>query len=351
MKVTLPSGAIAVALAVSFSTRAQESVGAQAGQAGPRVQFSETLFDFGRVRGGEIVRHDFIVTNTGTAELDIMEVKPGCGCTTAAEWDRKIAPGKTGRIPIQFNAGSFNGTVTKPITITCNDAVQQTHQLQIRATVWRAIDVQPLYAYFPFVEGEVTNDVKIIRITSNEEGPVELEAPQSSNPIFQTELKPIKPGHQWELHVRCDWPGTNATRQGQITVKTSSTNVPQVTVNAYVMPQPALMALPQQVLVPAGALAGGYGATVSIRNNSSQAVQITEPSIDAEGVSVKLTESQAGKMFTLRLDFPSGFAFPAGKTLHVTAKTTHPKMPVLRIPVLQSPPAVGAAGARPASSQ
>src|SRR5262245_16894162 len=88
---------------------------------GPRIEFASLVFDFGKVSAGELVRHDFVFTNTGSALLEITAVRPGCGCTTAGTWDRQILPGKTGVIPLQFSSANFNGKVTKSATVTCND--------------------------------------------------------------------------------------------------------------------------------------------------------------------------------------------------------------------------------------
>ena len=62
----------------------------------PRAVFSASPFDFGKVMPSAIQRHDFIVTNVGRELLVISAVEPGCGCTTAGEWDHEIAPGKSG---------------------------------------------------------------------------------------------------------------------------------------------------------------------------------------------------------------------------------------------------------------
>lgn len=75
----------------------------------PKIQFDSTTFNFGRVKSGEIVKHSFVFTNSGTATLEIMDVKTGCGCTTAGAWDKKVEPGKTGIIPLQFNSTGFGG--------------------------------------------------------------------------------------------------------------------------------------------------------------------------------------------------------------------------------------------------
>jgi hypothetical protein len=87
----------------------------------PGDQFDLTMFDFGKVNQGEVVKHEFVFTNTGTATLEITAVRPGCGCTTAGIWDKLVEPGKTGIIPLQFNSANFGGKVFKSATVTCSD--------------------------------------------------------------------------------------------------------------------------------------------------------------------------------------------------------------------------------------
>ena len=43
----------------------------------PRISFDAITYDAGEVWEGDVVSHDFIVKNTGTAELVIESVKPG----------------------------------------------------------------------------------------------------------------------------------------------------------------------------------------------------------------------------------------------------------------------------------
>ena len=102
---------------------------------GPRIEFATQVFDFGKVSAGELVRHDFVFTNTGRALLEITDVRPGCGCTTAGTWDRRVKPGQTGVIPLQFNSANFDGKVTKSATVTCNDRGKSNLVLQITGTV------------------------------------------------------------------------------------------------------------------------------------------------------------------------------------------------------------------------
>src|SRR5258706_404987 len=97
----------------------------------PKIEFATQVFDFGKHSAGELMRHDFVFTNTGGALLEITAVRPGCGCTTAGAWDRRVQPGKTGVIPLQFNSANFNGKVTKSATVSCNDPGKSNLVLQI----------------------------------------------------------------------------------------------------------------------------------------------------------------------------------------------------------------------------
>src|SRR6266545_7713144 len=116
--------------------------------AGPKIQFADAVYDFGKIGAGELVKHEFVFTNIGTTTLEIKDVRPGCGCTTAGTWDKTVEPGKTGSIPLQFNSANFGGAVTKSATVTCNDPGQSNVVLQISGTVWKPIEVTPTMAVF-----------------------------------------------------------------------------------------------------------------------------------------------------------------------------------------------------------
>src|SRR2546425_2503866 len=79
------------------------ATGAPPEGAAPKIQFAEIAYDFGKVNSGVAVKHVFVFTNIGKATLQIIDVRPGCGCTTAGTWDKQVEPGKTGSIPLEFN--------------------------------------------------------------------------------------------------------------------------------------------------------------------------------------------------------------------------------------------------------
>jgi hypothetical protein len=333
-------------LALLFACFAVQSIRcaeAASSKAAPHAQFSETVFDFGKIKPGALQRHDFTVTNTGGATLVISAVEPGCGCTTAEAWDREIAPGKSGKIPIQFNPANFNGHVAKAISITCNDRARPNPVLEIQATVWRPLDVQPAFITFLPVENEPDRETKIARIVNNADAPVSLEVSPSTNPRFQLELTPVRDGREFELRVSYDSAVTAGDLNTAVTIKTSNPEQPTLSLTAFAMPQPAVAIVPGTIQLPAGRLDASYSFNLVIRNNSHTPLAVTAPATNLAGAVLRLTEAEPGKLFYLNLSCPEGFKPPAGETAAITFKTTHPKFQEVHVPVVQAAPATAAA--------
>ncbi|MDD8030471.1 MAG: DUF1573 domain-containing protein [Acidobacteriota bacterium] len=106
------------------------------GQAkGPQVEFMETEWDFGRIKQGEVVRHEFVFRNIGTAPLEIRRVTTSCGCAAALVSEKKIAPGQQGALKVSFDSRGYSGKVIKYIYFESNDQKNPQIGLAIKAEV------------------------------------------------------------------------------------------------------------------------------------------------------------------------------------------------------------------------
>ncbi|NBT87804.1 MAG: DUF1573 domain-containing protein [Flavobacteriaceae bacterium] len=85
----------------------------------PVMSFAESIYDFGTINQGEAQEHVFTFTNTGEADLVIVDAKSSCGCTVPQYPKTPIAPGETGEMLVKFN-GSGKNQVSKTVTITAN---------------------------------------------------------------------------------------------------------------------------------------------------------------------------------------------------------------------------------------
>ncbi|MBK7650590.1 MAG: DUF1573 domain-containing protein [Flammeovirgaceae bacterium] len=81
--------------------------------------WDSTSHDFGKIKQGTPVTHEFKFTNTGKAPLVITNVQASCGCTTP-DWSKEpVMPGGQGFIKATFNAAS-PGAFNKTVTVTAN---------------------------------------------------------------------------------------------------------------------------------------------------------------------------------------------------------------------------------------
>lgn len=89
------------------------------GQLG-RLVFDDTLHDFGRIKAGEIVTTEFVMTNTGQQDLIIYDAKVGCGCTVPEYPDAPLKPGASQVIKVRFNSEGKTGYNDKTVLVHTN---------------------------------------------------------------------------------------------------------------------------------------------------------------------------------------------------------------------------------------
>lgn len=83
------------------------------------LSWSETTFDFGKIKHGESVTHEFKFTNIGKIPVLISTITASCGCTTP-EWSKEpVTTGKSGIIKATFN-GTGSGVFSKTILVNVN---------------------------------------------------------------------------------------------------------------------------------------------------------------------------------------------------------------------------------------
>jgi hypothetical protein len=252
-------------------------------------------------------------------------------------WSKEVAPGQTGHIPIQYNSAAGSGAVAKTINVKCNDPSQPALALQLTGTVWRLIDVSPRFAVINVVAGAVSNPPVTVRIVDNMEEPVALSPPEIDNPIFAGGLKTIRPGKEFELTLRVLRPLDSTNAQGQVTLKTSSTNTLEISLGVLASVQPVVPVAPTELVLPAAAGTNAVTYAVTVRNNGQGALKLSDPAVNnATGVHVQLRETEPGRFFLIMLTFPAGFQMAQGAETELSVNSSNPKYPTLKVPIRRS---------------
>lgn len=105
----------ASAVMLSAGLFAQATTPAPQKKAEDAIKFKEMSFDFGKIKQGVPVTHNFEFVNVSDAPVIIESATPSCGCTTPVKPEGAIAKGKIDKIIAGFNAavaGPFNKSIT-----------------------------------------------------------------------------------------------------------------------------------------------------------------------------------------------------------------------------------------------
>ena len=107
---------VAAIMLVAFAGKSQS---AQAKEPLAVFEWVGTNHDFGKIKQGTPVTHEFKFTNKGKAPLIITNVQASCGCTSPG-WTREaVPPGGEGYVKATFNAANA-GVFNKTVTVTAN---------------------------------------------------------------------------------------------------------------------------------------------------------------------------------------------------------------------------------------
>ncbi len=175
------------------------------------LKFEETLIEVHAPLDSETVSRDFKFSNTGDSTVVIREADAGCSCLSVKVAGGKLsyAPGESGILRADFELGSFQGAVDKPINIWLEGDPDE----QPSSTVVLRVHIPDVVKISPKTLKWKTGsdpEMKVLEIEMDYEKPVRVKSASSSNPDFTVKLVTLEEGTKYKLEVtpkRTDVPG------------------------------------------------------------------------------------------------------------------------------------------------
>jgi hypothetical protein len=313
---------------------------AQGATGKPKAVAVEPIKDVGFVTKGEMAGNEFVIRNDGDAPLELREVRAACGCTVA-DYDKVIAPGKTGKVRVTVDTKSFNGPTAKGVTVYTNDPAAPTIELTVRADVGQFVKVKPGYARFISVQGEEKEGKIVQTLWTPDKSPLEIVKVESPYPFLNVRFWEAKPEErlaenadqqQWkvEIHLSNDAPVGALTQPVKIHTNHPKQKLVQVPVSGFVRP---VMAVTPPV-VDMGQLDGKEPVkfSLNVRNFATEPIKVTGIAGDVQGINAKIESLQEGREYQVQVTFqPDARKGPVNGKLTLT--TDSPKVPRIEIQV------------------
>lgn len=305
----------------------------------PRLELLASSRDFGRVQPRATLDHRVTFANTGGMVLRIGDFQRSCSCVQLPVSSLEVPPGTRATLELTLLASDLSGPFEETLSFTSNDPLHPTGSVTLRGLVFRRIEAVPDFAVLPVTPDSGTNEVVQVRILNHGDGPIEVREPHGSNPAFAARLIPRVPGREWTLELRTTRILPNASHYGPFTLQTSSPEVPELRVTAFVPGLPAVVATPREWVIDANAAAGSptLECTILVRSTTDHSLEVSTPEIDVPGVETRLETREPGRLFAVRLRFPEDFRPAPGFKAVLDLRTNHPRFEHLRVPVRVRP--------------
>lgn len=320
---------VALLVFVSWSHAADERSPADQ----PQVRVPVDVHDFGTVARGDSLTHTFVVENAGKAPLELLDVHVACGCTTAGDWTRTIAPGESGRVPLRLETAQFTGPIVKTATVVTNDPQRPDIVLTLKASIWTAITLSQTILVVPPISDPDRPARGSITLRNQTDEPLVLRDLQSDNPNLKPELKELTPGQVYELVVTTVPPLAPTTHSATVRIKTSLSKQPEITVPVVATVLPAVQVAPAEFAFPEERLPESQRRFAVLLSQRGAPLSVSDLTTNAPGVTVSAKPSEDGKRVTITVEFPAGFETKR-ENQFIRGKTSLDALPEFQIPII-----------------
>ncbi len=92
----------------------------------PILNAPETEFVFGKIKQGDVVSHEFKISNTGRRNLIILDSQSSCGCTVSEYPEEPLPPQATSYVKVTFDSKGKSGIQEKKVMIYSNTTPNET---------------------------------------------------------------------------------------------------------------------------------------------------------------------------------------------------------------------------------
>ena len=170
-----------------------------AAQEVPQVTVAEPNFSFPKTLAGELIEHDYLVTNHGSKPLRLLRANmtpPLQPVTMPAI----IQPGKSVALRFRLDTSRVAGEFDGQIVLVTNDPNRPEVELAFQGEVVPLIEFDPLPAFFVSAQ-HGRQKTASIEIINHQQNPLEIQNADSNSSRFTIELVTVEPGKRFRLNL------------------------------------------------------------------------------------------------------------------------------------------------------
>ena len=154
----------------------------------------ERLYNFGILQNGEVGKHQFVLKNTGTADLTVSVEETSCKCTAANLGNDTVKPGESTVIDVTWKTADYMGDYTQKVLIRTNDPDMMMVELEVRGKIVADARAMPSELTFANIPRGYTAQAQT-KIACYKNPPLEITGYDYLNPDakdrFELQIAPL----------------------------------------------------------------------------------------------------------------------------------------------------------------
>jgi len=210
-----------------------------------RADAAQDQYDFGSVKQGANLRHEFVIKNSGSAALKFSAAElsmPGMKARFAAG---EIAPGAEGKVTLEWTTDHVAGTVQGVARIRWSDPAQPEALLTMKGSVIPPLSIEPIPAVYLSAYANEPAE-RVLTIRNNDSRPLALTSAQAGAHATAT-LATVEPGKVFTVTVRPAAHAATGKYEESLSIQTDDASIGTITIPVHVWVKPNLYANPDVV--------------------------------------------------------------------------------------------------------
>ncbi len=210
-----------------------------------RADGSQDQYDFGSVKQGTSISHEFAIRNDGNAALRFSAAElsmPGMKARFAAA---EIAPGADGKVTLEWVTDHVAGTVEGVARIRWSDPAHPETLLTMKGSVVPSLSIEPIPAVYLSAYANESAE-RVLTIRNNDSRPLALTRAQAGAHATAT-LATVEAGKVYTLTVRPAAHAAPGKYEESLSIQTDDAAIGTVTIPVHVWIKPDLYANPDVV--------------------------------------------------------------------------------------------------------
>jgi len=310
----------------------------EAPTAAPKLEAAQTMAALGEVMRGDSPGHDFVLRNSGGAELRLA-VGYLEGGVLVRHLDAVIPPGAQGKLRLELDTSRLAGDVRPRVVLQTNDPAQLSATFTLEAVVKSSLVVKPGYARYLYVQHESVGRIAQTLWAGDTED-FQITAAQSPYPYLGVTFREAAPeerrpegvGKQWRVEATLAADSPVGALTGVITVTTNHPREKQVFIPVSGFVRPILAVTPPVGEFKPVSLAKPLDLSFFVRNFATEPIALSVTANPSPGISARLEPLEAGRRYnlivTLAPELPKGLL-----DTQITLRSDSPKVPELTVPL------------------